>query len=90
MKDKRPTNTKKSEMCDEYKTIEQYAPYHDSPTYHENVLCLLTATHYVLSCSIGNSQQTMLRFSAVLDTGSGMNIVKRDALFDGWVKLLAR
>ena len=33
-------------------------------------------------------QQTMLPFNAVFDTGSGMNIVKRDALFDGWEKLL--
>ena len=30
----------------------------------------------------------MLPINAVFDTGSGMNIVKRDALFDGWEKLL--
>ena len=30
----------------------------------------------------------MVPFNAVFDTGSGMNIVKRDALFDGWEKLL--
>ena len=64
------------------------APYHDSATYHENILCLLTATHYVVLCSIGNTQQTMLPFNSVFDTGSGMNIVKRDAFFDGWEKLL--
>ena len=32
----------------------------------------------------------MLPFNAVFDIGSGMNIVKRDALFDGWEKLLDR
>ena len=32
----------------------------------------------------------MLPFYAVFNTGSGMNIVKRDALFDGWEKLLDR
>ena len=30
----------------------------------------------------------MLPFNAVFDTGIGMNIVKRDALLDGWEKLL--
>ena len=30
----------------------------------------------------------MLPFYAVFDTGSGMDIVKRDALFDGCEKLL--
>ena len=89
-KDKRPTKTKRSEACHERTTNERYAPYHDSPTYHENVLCLLTATQYVESCSIGNTEQTMLHFNAVFDTGSGINIVKRDALFDGWEKLLDR
>ena len=83
---KRPKNTSKAETNDERKTNESYAPYHDSPMYHENVLCLITATHYVVSCSIGNTQRTMLPFHAVFDTGSGMNIVKRDALFDGWEK----
>ena len=89
-KDKRPTNTKKSETGDECIMIERYAPYHESPTYHETVMCLLTATHYVLSCSIGNTQQTMLPSNAVFDTGSGMNIVNRDALFNEWEKLLDR
>ena len=32
----------------------------------------------------------MLPFNAVLGNGFGMNIVKRDALFDGWEKLLDR
>ena len=82
------TNTSKSETNDERTTNERYAPYHDSPTYHENVLCLLTATHYVVSCSIGNTQRTMLPFNAVFYTGSRMKIVKRDALFDGWETLL--
>ena len=70
--------------------IERYAPYHDSPTYHENVLYLPTATHYVVPCSTGNMQQTILPFYAVFDTGSEMKIVKREALFDGWEKLLDR
>ena len=85
--DKRPTNTSKAETNDERTTNEQYASYHESPTYHENLLCLLTATHYVVSCLIGNTRQTMLPFNEVFDTGSGLKIVKRDALFDGWENL---
>ena len=87
-KDERPTNTRKSGTNKERTTKERYATYHDSPKYHENIFCLQTATHYGVSCSIGNTQQTMLPFSAVFDTGSGMNIVKRDALLDGLEKLL--
>lgn len=32
----------------------------------------------------------MLPFNAVFDTGSGMNIDRRDALTDGWEKLLTK
>ena len=37
-------NTSKGGTNDESTTNERYAPYHDSPTYHENEMCLLTAT----------------------------------------------
>ena len=68
--------------------MERYAPYHDSLAYHENVLWLLIATHYVVSCLLGNTKQTTLPLNAVFDTGSALTIVKRDALLDRWDKLL--
>ena len=68
----------------------QSAPYHYVPTYRDSTLCLLTAAHYVVSCSIGLDGRTMLPFNAVLDTGSGMNIVRRDTVTDGWETLLTK
>ena len=38
----------------------QSAPYRDVPTYRDSTLCLLTAAHYVVSCSIGLDGRTML------------------------------
>ena len=66
------------------------APYHDVTTYRDPTLCLLTATHYVISCSIGLDGRTMRPFNALLDTGSGMNIVRQDALTDGWQTWLTK
>ena len=68
----------------------QSAPYHDVPTYRDSTLCLLTAAHYIVSCSIGLYGRTMLPFNAVFDTGSGMNIVRQDALTDGWQTWLTK
>ena len=59
------------------------APYHDVPTYRDSTLCLLTAAHYVISCSIVLDGHTMRPFNAVFDTGSGMKIVRQDALTAG-------
>ena len=66
------------------------APYHDVPTYHDSTLCLLTAAHYVISCSIRLDGSTVRPFNAVFDTGSGMNIVRQDALTDGWQTWLTK
>ena len=71
-------------------TQRQFAPYHDQPTLKNSVVCLLTATHYVVSCSVGLDGRTMLPFNAVFDTGSGMNIVRQDALTDGWETFLTK
>ena len=68
----------------------QSAPHHDVPTYRDSTLCLLTAAHSVISCSIGLDGRTMRPFNAVFDTGSGMNIVRQDALTDGWQTLLTK
>ena len=61
----------------------QTALYHDVLTYRDSTLCLLTAAHYVISCSIVLEGRIMRPFNAVFDAGSGMNIVRQDALTDG-------
>lgn len=53
-------------------------------------MCLLTATQYVIPCSIGLDRRKMLWFNALFDTGSGMYIVGRDALTDGCRKFLTK
>ena len=65
-------------------------PYYHETTYQNSVTCLPTATHYVVSCSIRPDGQTMPQCNAVFETGSGMNIVRRDALTAGWETLLTR
>ena len=64
--------------------LRQSALYHDIPTYRDSTLCLLTAAHYVISCSTGLDGRKMLSFKALFDTGCGMNIVRQDALTDEW------
>ena len=66
------------------------APYHDVPTYRDSTLGLLTAAHYVISCSIGLDGCTMRPFNALFETGSGMNILGQDALTDGWQTWLSK
>ena len=53
-------------------------------------MCVLTATHYVVSCSAGPDPHKLRPFSAVLDNGSGPNLIRKSALFDGWERYLVR
>ena len=71
-------------------TLRLHAPYYDNPTYLDSVICLITASHYVVSFSIGLDERTMLPSHALFDTGSGMKIVRRNAPTDGLETLLTK
>ena len=67
-----------------------YGPYTRYPRRLADLVCFLTATHYVVSCSVGPDPRNLRLFSAVFDTGSGPNLVRKSALFDGWERYLVR
>ena len=45
---------------------------------------VLKSLHYVVQASIGSNFQTMYNTRMVLDTGSGYNVIRRDALPHDW------
>ena len=51
---------------------------------------VLTATHCVVSCSVGPDPRNLRLFSAVFDTGSKPNSIRKSAPFDGWELYLIR
>ena len=67
-----------------------YAPYTRYPRQLDDLVCVLTATHYVVSCSVGPDPRNLRPFSAVFDTSSGPNLTRKSALFDGWERYFVR
>ena len=67
-----------------------YGPYTRYPIQLDDLVCVLRATHYVVSCSVGPDPRNLRTFSAVLDTGSGPNLIRKSALFDGWEQYLVQ
>ena len=53
-------------------------------------MCVLTATHYVVSCSVGPDPRNLRPFPSVFDTGSGPNLIRESALFDSWERYLVK
>ena len=53
-----------------------YGPYTRNPRRLDDLVCVLTATHYVVSCSIGPDPRKLRPFSAVFDTASGPNLIR--------------
>ena len=60
-----------------------YSPYTRYPRRLDDFVCVLTATHYVVSCSVGPDPPNLQPFSAVFYTGSGPKLKRKSALFDG-------
>ena len=67
-----------------------YGPYMRYPRRLDDLLCVLTATHHAVSCSVRPDPCNLRPFSAVFDTGSGANLIRKSALFDGWEPYLVR
>ena len=44
----------------------------------------MAALHYVVSGSIGTTAKVMHPTPIIIDTGSGYNVIRRDALPEGW------
>ena len=67
-----------------------YGPYTRYPRRFDDLVCVMTATHDVVSCSVGPDPRNLQLFCAVFDTGSGTNLILKSALFDGWERYLVR
>ena len=67
-----------------------YGHYTRYPRRFDDLVCVLTANHYVVSCSVGPDPRNQRPFYAVFDTGSGPNLIRKSALFDGWERYLVR
>ena len=67
-----------------------YGPYTRNPRRLDELVCVLTATHDVVSCSVGPDPRNLRPFSAVFDTASGPNLIRKSALIDGWERYLVR
>ena len=67
-----------------------YGPCTRYPRRVDDLVCVLTATHYVVSCSVGPDPRNLRPFSAVFDTASGPNLIRESAFFDGWERYLVR
>ena len=67
-----------------------YGPYTRYPRRPDDLVCVLTATHYLVSCSDGPDPRNKRPFSAVFDNGSGPKLIQKSALFDGWERYLVR
>ena len=67
-----------------------YGPYMRCPRRLDDLVCVLTATQYVVSCSVRPDPHNLRPFSAVFDTGSGSNLMRRSALFARWELYLVR
>ena len=61
-----------------------YGPYTRYPRRFDDLVCVLMAPHYVVSCTVGPDPRNLRPFSAVFDTGSGPNLIRKTALFDAW------
>ena len=53
-------------------------------------VCVLTATHYVVSCSAGPGPRNLQPFSVVFDGACVLNLIRKGALFDGWEGYVVR
>ena len=67
-----------------------YGPYTRYPRPFDDLLFVLTASHYVVSCSVGPDPRNLRPFSAVFDIGSGPNLIRKSAFFDGWERYVVR
>ena len=67
-----------------------YGPYTRYPRRLDDLVCVLTTTQYVVSCSVGPDPRNLRPFSAGFDTGSGPNLIRKSALFDGRERYLVR
>ena len=67
-----------------------YGPYTRYARRLDDLVCVLTATHHVVSCSVGPEPRNLRPFSAVFDTGSGPNLIRESALFDDWKRYMVR
>ena len=67
-----------------------YGPYTRYPRRFDDLVCVLTTTHYVVYCSVGPDPRSLRPISAVFDTGSGPNLIRKSAFFDGWERYLVR
>ena len=61
-----------------------YGPYTRYPRRLDDLVRVPTATHYVVSCSLGPNPRHLRPFSAVFDTDYVPNLIRKNALFDGW------
>ena len=67
-----------------------FGPYTRYPRRFDDLVCVLTATHYVVSCSVGPDPRNLRPFSAVFDTGSGLNLIRKSPWFVGWKRYFGR
>ena len=67
-----------------------YSPYTRYPRRLHDLICVLTPMYYVVSCSVGPDPRNLRQFSAVFDTGSGLNLIQKSTLFDVWKRYLVQ
>jgi len=60
------------------------AMLNEEPLVLDGLVCLLTATHYIVTGSIGTHLHAMRSYSLAMDTCSGYNLIRRSCLPDGW------
>ena len=65
-------------------------PHTRYPRRLDDLVCVLTATHYIVSCSVGPDPRNRRSFSAVFDAGPGLSLIRKSAPFDGWERYLVR
>ena len=58
------------------------APHNKAP--EQTVLLTTSSSHYTVSGSVGSDHKTMMPKPVVVDTGSGYNVIRQDALPPGW------
>ena len=61
-----------------------YGPYTRYPRQFDDLVCVLTAAHYAVSCSVGPDPCNLRPFFGIFDTGSGPILIRKSAFFDGW------
>ena len=50
----------------------------------QKVVLTTSSSHYTVSRSVGSDHKAMIPKPVVIDTGSGYNVIRQDALAPGW------